>query len=208
MPEQARSDGRTARGQRTRDAIVDAHLALLREGELRITAPMVAARAGVSLRSVFQHFTDMETLTAVTCERVTAKVRSLSRPVDPELALPQRLAAFLDQRLTVLEWLTPGARVARLWEPFFPAARANRDLLIELALSQVRTVLAAELAAADAAARQTLAVAVHQACSWSSWEGLRGEQGLSTEAARSVVETTMMALLSCASIYAVALTRS
>ena len=56
------ADGRMARSHHTRRAIVDAMRALHAEGDLRPTAPRVAARAGVSLRTVWQHFADMEAL--------------------------------------------------------------------------------------------------------------------------------------------------
>ncbi len=55
-------DGRTVRAERTRQAIVDALLTLLDEGELRPTAERIAERAEVSERSVFQHFPDREAL--------------------------------------------------------------------------------------------------------------------------------------------------
>jgi hypothetical protein len=53
------SDGRVARSHRSRRAIVDAMRALHAEGDLRPTAPRVAERAGVSLRTVWQQFADM-----------------------------------------------------------------------------------------------------------------------------------------------------
>src|ERR1043165_6133853 len=62
-------DGRTARAQRTRAAVVDALLQLINEGDLRPTAPRIAERAKVSLRSVFQHFTDLEALYAAATTR-------------------------------------------------------------------------------------------------------------------------------------------
>ena len=47
----APTDGRTLRSLRTREAIVDATIALLEQGDLRPTAPRVADQAGVSVRS-------------------------------------------------------------------------------------------------------------------------------------------------------------
>ena len=41
------TDGRSARSQRTRNAVVDALLELNREGNLRPTAKEIAERAGV-----------------------------------------------------------------------------------------------------------------------------------------------------------------
>ena len=62
-------DGRIARGARARAAIVDALLALIEAGELRPSAARIAERAGVSLRSVFQHFKDVESLFAAMADR-------------------------------------------------------------------------------------------------------------------------------------------
>jgi AcrR family transcriptional regulator len=72
-------DGRTARGQRTRSSVVDALLALQEEGDLSPTAQQVAARAGVALRTVFGHFSDMETLWAEAGQRELAKLSSWPR---------------------------------------------------------------------------------------------------------------------------------
>ena len=47
----AHVDGRLGRGTRARTAVVDALLDLIEEGDLRPTAPRIAERAGVSLRS-------------------------------------------------------------------------------------------------------------------------------------------------------------
>src|SRR4051794_7539538 len=56
------SDGRTARSQRTRDSVVEALLDLLNAGNPRPTAREIAEQAGVSLRSVYVHFDDLEDL--------------------------------------------------------------------------------------------------------------------------------------------------
>ena len=57
-------DGRTARAARNRQAVLDAVLALTEEGDLQPTARAVAERAGVATRSVFHHFTDLESMYA------------------------------------------------------------------------------------------------------------------------------------------------
>ena len=58
----ATQDGRTARAERTREKVVDAVLELLDGGDVRPTAERIAKRAGVSERTVFQHFADREAL--------------------------------------------------------------------------------------------------------------------------------------------------
>ena len=60
--EPAGGDGRASRAARTRIAVVDALLALNEKGNLRPTAREIAAEAGVSLRSIYVHFDDVESL--------------------------------------------------------------------------------------------------------------------------------------------------
>src|SRR5258705_9594197 len=65
------ADRRVARAVATRTAGVDALLRLLEEGDLRPPAPRIAARAGVSLRSVVHHFAHLESLFAAAADRQT-----------------------------------------------------------------------------------------------------------------------------------------
>src|SRR5262245_2295286 len=74
-----RIDGRTARAQRTRAAIVDAHLALLASGDLKPTGERIADAAGVSLRTLWTSFKDMETLFAAAGERLIERELELGR---------------------------------------------------------------------------------------------------------------------------------
>src|ERR671914_470326 len=96
-------DGRTVRAERTRQALVEALLGLLDEGHLRPTAAQIAERAGVSERSVFQHFPDREALfEAVACEQYDRVLPTL-RPIDASVALPERIEKFAEQRAHLYE---------------------------------------------------------------------------------------------------------
>src|SRR5688500_19715587 len=103
-------DGRTARGQRTRRAVVDALLALQEEGDLTPTAQRVAERAGVAPRTVFGHFSDLETLWAEAGTRELDKLSALTVPVPVELPLAERIALFSASRARTLEALLPVMR--------------------------------------------------------------------------------------------------
>src|SRR5438309_5937138 len=83
-------DGRAARSVRTRRAIVDAMRALHHEGDLRPTAPRVAERAGVSLRTVWQHFDDLETLLFEAGRRDLEIAASFVTPIDMSLPTAAR----------------------------------------------------------------------------------------------------------------------
>src|ERR1700728_1687935 len=86
------ADGRAARSRRPRRAIVDAMRSLHAEGDLRPTAPRVAERAGVSVRTVWQQFADMETLLVEADRRDNEILRSLAARIDPDLPLTGRVA--------------------------------------------------------------------------------------------------------------------
>ena len=92
-------------------------LALISEGDLRPTAPRIAERAGVSLRSVFHHFDDLETLFEAAARLQMERVLGLVRPIDAALPLAERLDEIIAQRARVYESVTPVRRAAMLSEP-------------------------------------------------------------------------------------------
>ncbi len=108
------ADGRAARSHRTRRAIINAMRALHSDGELRPTAPKIAERAGVSLRTVWQQFTDMEALLVEAVKRDSEILRSLVRKIEPDQPLATRVDSFVSQRAQVLEEMTPTWRAARI----------------------------------------------------------------------------------------------
>lgn len=188
-------DGRTARGQRTRSSVVDALLALQEEGVLAPTAQQVAARAGVALRTVFGHFSDMETLWAEAGQRELDKLGALAEPVDPDLPLAERVTRFCDSRARVLEALLPVMRAARLREPTSPQLQRNRDLFIAAGDAEVSHVFGPELDARDDDARARLLDALYLASSGPSWEALRHDRGLTPAQAAGVVRASVTAVL-------------
>ena len=188
-------DGRTARGQRTRSSVVDALLALQEEGALSPTAQQVAARAGVALRTVFGHFSDMETLWAEAGQRELEKLNALARPVSPDLPLSERISQFCSSRAGVLETLLPVMRAARLREPTSPQLLRNRELFIQAGDLEVRQVFAHELDRLDVTGRARALDALYLAVSGPAWEALRHDRGLSPEQAQSVVQRLVTSVL-------------
>jgi AcrR family transcriptional regulator len=187
-------DGRTLRSLRTRDAIVDATIALVEEGDLRPTAPRVAERAGVSVRSVFQHFDDLETLHASVAERFVARVAQVVEPVPTGLPFEERLSRFVRQRGQLLEVVTPIRRAAAVHGPFSSEITARlRDGQAYLR-AELEATFAMELAAVGKGRAEVLDAA-DAALSWAVWEGLRAGLGRSAEAAEAVVRRMVAALL-------------
>lgn len=186
-------DGRTARALRTRQSIVDACIALVDEGDLRPTAPRVAERAGVSVRSVFQHFDDIEGLFAAVGDRVLERLLGLVLSVDADLALERRLPIVVRQRAALLEAITPIRRATAVNAWASPEVGRRVRLGEEFLRAEVATAFAPELRAAGPEGDQLLD-AIDTALSWSSWEHLR-TTGADHRAAVGVVERLIRSLL-------------
>ena len=180
-------DGRTARAVRTKDAIVDATLALIDEGDLRPTGPRIAERAGVSVRSIFQHFDDLDALFSAVGERVALRIVGLIRPIDPTAPVAERTRAFIEQRTTVVESLTPVLRAALVHAASSTVIRGQFENGHQFLVAQIDEVFAPEIAAAG----DSLVVAL----SWPAWDLLRGAQGRSVDEARAVTAAMVRALL-------------
>jgi len=165
-------DGRALRAERSREAIVDALVALVGEGTPVPTAQQVADRAGVGIRTVFRHFSDMESLFAEVSARVRAELRPLLEARPPAGPPAARLRELVRRRARLFERLLPYRRSTQAWRwrsPFLDQqVRADhRALRAELrrALPElVRTER--DLEALDAALSPEL------------WQRLRVEQRL------------------------------
>ena len=70
-------DGRTAGRERNRDAVVDAMLDLYGAGILEPSADEIAAQSGVSRRSVFRYFEDLDDLCRAAIARQKDRVSHL-----------------------------------------------------------------------------------------------------------------------------------
>ncbi|MET7418497.1 TetR/AcrR family transcriptional regulator [Dactylosporangium sp. NPDC005555] len=191
---QRRVDGRTLRAERTRRAIVDAHLALLEEGDLKPTAERIAERAGVSLRALWTNFKDMERLFAAAGARLMERQAAEHRPVPQDLPLPERIEAYCEQRARLLELIAPAARAARLREPFSAALRHNRTWYVTNAREELEKLFAGELDGTGAAREDTLH-ALTVATTFASWSMLRDELHLDVPAATGVLRRAVTALL-------------
>lgn len=186
-------DGRTARAVRTKDAIVDATLALIDEGDLRPTGPRIAERAGVSVRSIFQHFDDLDALFSAVGQRVGVRIAGFIRQIDPADPLPERARALIDQRTAVLEALTPVLRAALVHAASSTVIREQFQDGHGFFVAQIEEVFAPELAASPSPG--TLHDALVVALAWTSWDLLRGAQERTVEEARASLTRMVSAIL-------------
>jgi AcrR family transcriptional regulator len=189
-----RVDGRTARAERTRNAIVEAHLALIGEGDLKPTGERIAERAGVSLRALWANFKDMEALFAASGRRLMERQDEEYRPVPLDLPLADRIEQFCQQRARILEIIAPSARAAQLKEPFSAQLRRNRAANIARVQKEIAELFAAELDKAGDG-RDELFHALTVASTWAAWSMMRDELKLDVEQAGGIMKRTISALL-------------
>ncbi|WP_410817298.1 TetR/AcrR family transcriptional regulator [Micromonospora sp. 050-3] len=189
-----RVDGRTARAERTRAAIVEAHLALISEGDLRPTGERIAERAGISLRTLWTNFKDMETLFEASGAEVLRQQDAAYRPISPGLPLAKRVDAYCRQRARLLQLIAPSARAAQMREPVSEQLHRNRLKHIERVRDEVEALFAGELAEAGPG-REQLLNALVAASTWQAWSMLRYGLGLGVDQARAVMARTVGALL-------------
>lgn len=187
-------DGRRARGLRTRDAIISSLLDLIAGGDIAPTAQRIADRAGVSVRSVYQHFADVEGLYADAAERTYAWARNTVRDVDASLPLARRVEAYVEARSAVLESLLPFHRSVRLMEPSSERVRAYRAAMEKWDKDRISKVFSPELRSMEAPRRGTTLAAIDAIASADTWDHLR-RNGQSARAARQVQRNGILCML-------------
>ena len=174
---------------------MDGLLALLYEGELQPTAERIAKRAGVSERSLFQHFADREALYQAVAVQQYERVAPTLEPVDLGLPLGERIDAFVAQRARLLEEVTPVRRAALLLEPESEVVSSWLQSTRRQKAREVERVFRAELDALDQPRRSVVEGALVAASAWTFWESLRAHQRLSAERSRAAMRQAIAALL-------------
>jgi AcrR family transcriptional regulator len=191
VTEETTADGRVVRGERNRQAIADALLSFYDAGELRPSASQIAERAGTSVRSVHNHFADMESLRAEVAERQWNRYAKFAELPPAELPLDERVREIIERRGTLYEAITPTRRAAILMEHESPIVAKGLDRLNRVLRGQVEQLFAVELARRSAETLDALDVCL----SWDAWDRLRTKQRHSIAAARRVLTSTVLALL-------------
>jgi TetR/AcrR family transcriptional regulator of autoinduction and epiphytic fitness len=189
------TDGRVSRSARTRAAVVDALLALINSGNLRPTAREVADEAGVSLRSVYVHFDDVESLFVAAAARYFEGLQGLHIPCDPTAGLDERIATLVESRLRIYSAGHQVRRAAMLQEPFSPALARARDFGRRSGRAEIDTVFAPELGARAPDQGTRLRAALEVALSANTWETLTSNPDVPSEDVAALMADLVRAAL-------------
>lgn len=178
------------------EAVLDAVHELFVEGHTDPAAEEVAARSGISLRSIYRYFPDREQLLMAALRRRLDESAHLYRPAAAGAgSFDERVEAFVTQRLDVHDLMAPTARATlvamRQMPQLATMVNARRHELQELAREQ----FAPELDALPADQRERAATALGVLCQFESVESLRSEQGLGRVETAEVLAAGVRALL-------------
>ena len=176
-----RIDGRRLRSERTKQLIVEAYLALIRENPLTPmpTAAEIAARAGYSVRSIFERFPDLHTLRVAAADYGLAHAAALAPARDMEGDRATRIKSQVETRAGTCE------RGIALWRALTFNVDENDALTVRIRIARGRTIermevmYKPELSTLAAIERRNLLIALEAVTDIESWSRLRDTYGLS-----------------------------
>ena len=187
-PRTARIDGRRLRSERTKQLIIEAFLALLRENPSTPmpTAARIAERAGYSVRSIFERFPDLKQLRAAATDYQLAQAAALSPPRHVDGDRATRIRSQVETRAGTCE------RGISLWRVLLYSADQDEELRPRIRLARERTIqrlelmYRPELSTLSERERQHLLIALEAITDMESWARMRELHGLSVEEACGV----------------------
>ena len=181
-------DGRRRRSQNSRNAIVAAMLELVAEGRITPSAEEVASRAGVGLRTVFRHFTDMESLYAAMTGRLAEHYEMWLIPFD-STEWQGQLVEAIERRTATYERLLPFKRAGDAHRHMSPAIQAEHARMLGVMRQRLRSFLPTAITD-DEMRLETIDLML----SFEAWQRLRDEQALSVDLARRIVMREVLRL--------------
>lgn len=161
-------------------------LALVRETEATPSAEHVAERAGVGLRTVFRHFTDMDSLYREMTVVIEAELRKVvMRPFKGE-TWRDRIVELVERRAPAFERIAPFRRAADAQRRQSNFLMSDQGRLAAVSREVLQRELPPEMTA-DSTKFETLDLLL----SYEVWSRLRREQGLSVKRAKDVLEAAV-----------------
>lgn len=191
------TDGRSLRRLHSYERAVDALLDLLEAGNPAPTAQDIAARSGISVRTVFRLTDDIEALHAAAVTRQMERTAHLYRPLPSDGSLAVRIRRLVEHRLTVFESIAPTRRVADRLAAGSARIADGLALQHRVLRGQVAELFADELETMSPARRAVVLDAADVAAGWGTWDQLRRTKGLAAPAAAKVV-TALLEGVVCA----------
>ena len=176
------ADGRRRRSERTRLAIIEAYLELLRRNPVMPTAAQLADEAGCSVRSIFERFSDLNALSLATADYAIAKGQAEAAPRDVDGDRSTRIRSHVETRALACEkWLPLWRIIVGLDQP---ELRTRVEFARLANVERMKLMYRFELSLLSEP--DELLIALATLISFESWDQMRHSFGLSSEAAQAV----------------------
>ena len=178
-------DGRRRRGERTRLAIIEAYLELLRRNPQMPTAVQLADQAGCSVRSIFERFSDLNALRLAVADHAIGQGQAEAVARDVAGDRPTRIRSHVETRALACEKWLPLWRI--ITNPDQAAELKGRVVMVRLDnIERMKLMYGPELSRLPEPERERLLIALAVLISFESWDQMRHCHGLSMEAAQGV----------------------
>jgi AcrR family transcriptional regulator len=191
IPQHAARGDRVAR---TREAIVSSTQTLALDGEVAPIVRDIAKLAGVSARTVFQHFADTAELYVAVLGRVLTAVTGGQPEINRQWPLDQRIGVVVNHRAERYETVRP------MWTFIQTLQRRSADAAARILSlysgnrEQIADTFGPELSALPGDKRERTLNALSVALTPESWIVLRERLGLTVEQAREEWRFMMKAI--------------
>ena len=191
------TDGRLRRSERTRQGLIEAYLDLLREKQQPPTAPEIAKRAGCSIRSIYERFSDLLTLSLAAADHAFAQALAQAAAPNVDADLHTRLTAQVEARAAICERWLP------LWRALLRYQSESKELAVRIKriraamVARLELVYGPELSTLSETERTQLLVALDILTDFESWGRMREGHGLSIEAACEIWINAIGRMLPC-----------
>lgn len=181
-------DGRSLRRERNRQDIVDALLSLIESGETEISAALIANKAGLSERSIFRYFDDVDDLYRSVCDL------SIAKEIEYALidnigsgTLDERIESFVNQRVriyTMNENIAPAARAFS-----FKNAVIKNQIVVgrKFLRNQIKTHFAYELNHLDKTQVPVAIATIDAVSTFENYDMLRSDQKMAVNTIKSIL---------------------
>lgn len=177
--EQVNVDGRHRRAQANREAIVEALVSFYADGYVDPSAAEIAERAGVSERSLFRHFDDIDDLChtafVVQWKRLADRTRLL---VAPTASTDEKIAAVVEQRVGLYLDMMNVMRITRMHavrnDTVLRHVQSSRKELRK----QIERLFAPECEVLPTEKAKSLLLTINALLSFEHVEQLRVDQGM------------------------------
>ena len=192
-PQHAARGDRVAR---TREAIISSTWTLAHDGEVAPIVRDIAKLAGVSARTVFQHFADTAELYVAVLGRVLTSVVGEPPELNRQWPLDQRIGVVVNHRAERYETVRP------MWTFIQTLQRRSADAAARIVLlysgnrEQIADSFGPELSALPGEKRERTLNALSVALTPESWIVLRERLGLTVEQAREEWRFILKAIFS------------